>query len=95
MEELSGCSLLAEIRAKTILIICLYGPSSGDSEDFFRDELFPIMRDKNYHHCMIGGDWNVGMQPEDYKGYADPSGKQPKSGKARQGFHVEKSKYNK
>ena len=74
--------VLAEIRAKTILIIGLYGPSSGDSEEFFRDELFPIMRDKNYDHCIIGGDWNVGMQAEDYKGYADPMGKRPKSRKA-------------
>ena len=74
--------VLAEIRAKTILIIGLYGPSAGDREEFFRDELFPIMRNKNYDHCIIGGDWNVGMQPEDYKGYADPLGKRPKSRKA-------------
>ena len=40
------------------------------------------MRNKNYDHCIIGGDWNVGMQPEDYKGYADPLGKRPKSRKA-------------
>ena len=73
--------VLAEIRAKTILIIGLYGPSAGDREEFFRDELFPIMRNKNYDHCIIGGDWNVGMQPEDYKGYADPLGKRPKSRK--------------
>ena len=32
--------VLAEIRAKTILIIGLYGPSAGDREEFFRDELF-------------------------------------------------------
>ena len=43
--------VLAEIRAKTILIIGLYGPSAGDREEFFRDELFPIMRNKNYDHC--------------------------------------------
>ena len=47
-------------------------PPQGDDETFFNDELFPILRNKTYDHVIMGGDFNVGMENHDYKGYADP-----------------------
>ena len=71
--------ILGKIRSKTILIIGVYGPPQGDDEMFFNDELFPILKNKTYDHVIMGGDFNVGMERQDYKGYADPSRVRPKS----------------
>ena len=64
--------ILGKIRSKTILIIGVYGPPQGDDEVFFNDELFPILKNKTYDHVIMGGDFNVGMERQDYKGYANP-----------------------
>ena len=71
--------ILGKIRSKTLLIIGVYGPPQGDDDTFFNDQLFPILRNKTYDHVIMGGDFNVGMENHDYKGYADPSRVRPRS----------------
>ena len=71
--------ILGKIRSKIILIIGVYGPPQGDDETFFNNELFPILRNKTYDHVIMGGDFNVGMDKQDYKGYADPMRVRPRS----------------
>ena len=71
--------ILGKIRSKIILIIGVYGPPQGDDETFFNNELFPILRSKTYDHVIMGGDFNVGMDKQDYKGYADLMRVRPRS----------------
>ena len=63
---------LVEIYAKKILIIGVYAPAQGDNPKFFTDDVFPILGKVTFDHSVLGGDWNLGMDPSmDYFGYSN------------------------
>ena len=84
--------ILAEIYSKKLLIIGVYGPSSGDDDVFLQDRVFSILDTVQYDHVVLGGDWNVGMDEDlDYWNYASGEPKRPKS---RRELHCNIQKYN-
>ena len=56
--------ILAEIYSKKLLIVGVYGPSSGDDDVFLRDRVFSILDTVMHDHVVLGGDWNVGMDED-------------------------------
>jgi len=56
--------ILADIYSKKLLIIGVYGPSSGDDDVFLQDRVFSILDTVQYDHVVLGGDWNVGMDED-------------------------------
>ena len=71
---------LVEIYAKRILIIGIYAPPSGDNPNFFQNEVFPVLDTVEHDHVVLGGDWNLGLDPDlDYYGYARADQVRPKS----------------
>ena len=84
--------ILADIYSKKLLIIGVYGPSSGDDDVFLQDRVFSILDTVQYDHVVLGGDWNVGMDEDlDYWNYASGEPKRPKS---RRELHSNIQKYN-
>ena len=71
---------LVEIYAKKILIIGVYAPAQGDNPKFFTDDVFPILGKVTFDHSVLGGDWNLGMDPSmDYFGYTNADLVRPQS----------------
>ena len=57
---------------KKILIIGVHAPAQGDNPKFFTDDVFPILGKVDFDHSVLGGDWNLGMEPSmDYFGYTN------------------------
>ena len=60
-----------EILDKRITLVNVYGPSSGDNQEFFYNLSMQIDGMGN-DNIIIGGDWNVAMDPRlDYRNYAN------------------------
>ena len=71
---------LVEIYAKKVLIIGVYAPAQGDNPKFFTDDVFPILGKVTFDHSVLGGDWNLGMDPSmDYFGYTNADLVRPQS----------------
>ena len=66
--------VIVEISGKKVLVIGVYGPSeSTDNPDYFINNLFPVIDEKEYDHLIAAGDWNITLDPDkDNLGYADP-----------------------